>query len=118
LKRAPSYEDTLLRILEDAGHPLTFEQILAQLVKLRPYYDESSITLTLGTNGRFRVFPGNLYGLAEWKEEHFTLEYRVQRLLEAGDAVVQRQPKRDIVEAMNSVGSFVARVRERLDDES
>jgi len=119
LERAPSYEDALLRILEDAGHPLTFEQILAQLPKFRPYYDETSVFLTISTNQQFRTFPSNTYGLAEWCEEDFATDvYRVQRLFEVGDKVKCQGTKWEVFEAMHSVSRFIAQIREKTSYES
>lgn len=117
VKRALSYEETLVEILRRAGHPLTFQQILAQLPTFRPYYDENSIVLTLGTNERFRSFPDDTYGLAEWREEDFTEDYRLQRLFDEVEAIPSTtRPKTRVVEAMDGVDSFIARVRERAND--
>lgn len=116
LERATSYADALTQILRDAGHPLTITEVLAALVKFRPYYDETSVQLTLGTNGRFRSFPGNTFGLAEWREEDFTsANYRVQRLFENSDVAITRRTKPDVLEAINGVDRFIARIRENGD---
>jgi hypothetical protein len=61
-----SYVDAAAYILEAAGHPLTLEQVLERLPEVRPYFDHSSVIITLSTHSRFRSFPGNNYGLAEW----------------------------------------------------
>jgi RNA polymerase sigma factor (sigma-70 family) len=83
LERAISYVDALTQVLQDAGHPLTMTEILAALDKLRPYHDEASVQLTLGTNSQFRTLPRHTFGLAEWREEDFASgDYRVQRLFE------------------------------------
>jgi len=119
LERTLSYEDALVQILKEVGHPLTFQQILAQLPRLRPYYDENSIVLTLSTNGRFRAFLDNTYGLANWQEEDFSTEnYRVRRLFEMGSEVVYQGPKREVLEAIYDVDSFITRIRERTNRES
>jgi RNA polymerase sigma factor (sigma-70 family) len=117
VKRALSYEKTLVGILRRAGHPLTFQQILAQLPTFRPYYDENSIVLTLGTNERFRSFPDDTYGLAEWREEDFTEDYRLQRMFDGVETIPSTiRPKTRVIEAMDGVDSFIARVRERAND--
>lgn len=118
LERSLSYEEAIARILQRASHPLTFQQILAQLPALRSYYDESSIVLTLGTNERFRSFPGDTYGLAEWREDEVVTEdYRLKRLLEGVEvASSPTKLKPTVVEELNSVDSFIAQARERASD--
>jgi len=117
LEQALPYEDALEQILRQAGHPLTFQQILAELPKFRPYYEESSIVLTLGTNERFRSFPGDTYGLAEWREEHFTEDYRLQWLFNEVEAIPSAtRPKTEVVEALDGMDSFIARARKRAND--
>jgi hypothetical protein len=118
VKRARSYEETLVEILQQADHPLTFQQILAQLPTLRPYYDENSIVLTLGTNELFRTFPDGTYGLAEWREEDFTEDYRLQRLFDGVETIPSTtRPKARVIEALDGVDSFIARAREKANDE-
>ncbi|MCX6032959.1 MAG: hypothetical protein NT169_27190 [Chloroflexi bacterium] len=83
IERPVSYADALTQILRAAGHPLTITEILAAVVKLRPYYDEGSVQITLGTNGKFRAFPNNTFGLTKWREDDFARgDYRLQRLFE------------------------------------
>jgi RNA polymerase sigma factor (sigma-70 family) len=116
LERAVSYVDALTQVLQGAGHPLTITEILATLIKLRPYYDEASVQLTLGTNSQFRALPGHTFGLAEWREEDFASgDYRVQRLFETSEAVSLRGAKRKVLDAINGVDSFIARIRESGD---
>lgn len=116
LERAPSYVDALTQTLQAAGHPLTITEVLAALVKLRPYYDETSVQWTLGTNNRFRAFPGNTYGLVEWREEDFANDdYRIQRLFENSEVTTTRSAKPDVLEAINGVDNFIARIRENDD---
>jgi DNA-directed RNA polymerase alpha subunit len=118
VKRALSYKETLVEILRRAGHPLTFQQILAQLPTFRPYYDENSIVLTLGTNELFRTFPDGTYGLAEWREEDFTEDYRLQRLFDGVETIPSTtRPKARVIEALDGVDSFIARAREKANDE-
>lgn len=66
LEQSLSYMDAIAHILETVGHPLTLGQVLERLPEIRPYFDHSSVIITLGTHPRFRPFPGNAYGLAEW----------------------------------------------------
>jgi hypothetical protein len=114
MERALSYVETLVQMLQQAGHPLTFQQILAQLPTVRPYYDETSITITLGTNERFRSFADGTYGLAEWREDEFaTADYRSQRLFGALDIVPAVRPKPMVVQALDSVDDFIAQARGR-----
>lgn len=116
LERAQSYADALIQVLQAAGHPLTITEVLAALVKLRPYYGETSVQLTLGTNSRFRAFPGNTFGLAEWREEDFASDhYRIQRLFENSQVATTRSTKPDVLEAINGADSFIARIRENGD---
>jgi RNA polymerase sigma factor (sigma-70 family) len=116
VERALTYEDALAQILEEASHPMTYQEILAQMPKFRPYYDENSLVLTLGTNGRFRPFPGDTFGLVEWREEDFTEDYRLQRLFDEIEAVPSvTKLKTQVVEALDSVDGFIARARERTD---
>jgi len=118
LEQALSYEDALEQILRQTGHPLTFQQVLAELPKFRPYYEESSIVFTLGTNERFRSFPGDTYGLAEWQEEDFATEdYRLQRLFDGVEDIRSSSKlKAQVVEVLDSVDSFIAQVREKVSD--
>jgi hypothetical protein len=117
MERALSYVEALTQILQQAGHPVTFQEILAQLPKIRPYYDETSITITLGTNERFQSFADGTYGLAEWHEDEIaTAEYRSQRLLEALDSAPVVRPKPMLVQALDSVDDFIAQARERVSD--
>jgi len=105
----------LAQILQQAGHPLTFQQILAELPKFRPYYEESSIVITLGTNERFRSFPGDTYGLAEWQEDEVaTKGYRLKRLFDGVEVASSPRPKPKLTETLNGVDSFIAKARERL----
>ena len=113
LEQALSYEDTLVQILQQASHPLTFQQILAEIPAFRPYYEESSLLLTLGTNERFRSFPGDTYGLAEWQEDEVVNEdYRLRRLFEGVEVASSHKPKPKLMETLNGVDSFIARVRD------
>ena len=66
LERDLSYVDACAQILENVGHPLTFEQIMGRLPEVRQFFDESSVLITLGTHERFYTFSNNRYGLAEW----------------------------------------------------
>jgi hypothetical protein len=117
VERVVTYEEALAHILEETGHPMTYQQVLAKVPEFRPYYDETSIALTLGTNGRFRPFPGDTYGLAEWREEDLTEDYRLQRLFDEVEAVPSAtKPKPQLVEALDSVDDFIARARERTSD--
>ena len=117
VERALTYEEALTQIFEEAGHPLTYQQILAQVPEFRPYYDETSIVITLGTNERFRSLPGDTYGLAEWREEDFTEDYRLQRLFDEVEAVPSgAKPRTDVVEALDGVDGFIARAREKTND--
>jgi DNA-directed RNA polymerase alpha subunit len=112
LERSLTYEEALTQILEDAGHPLTFQEILAKLPEVRPFYDESSIVLSLGTNRTFKGFPNNTFGLAKWQEDDLMTEgYRVKRLLNTGEELYQRKPKKQVVEALDSMDSFIAQLR-------
>lgn len=118
LEQVLSYEDALAQILRQAGHPLTFQQILAELPKFRPYYEESSIVLTLGTNERFRSFLGNTYGLAEWQEDEVaTKDYRLKRLFDDVEVASSPKLRPEITKTLNGVDSFIAKARERLSDE-
>ena len=117
VERALTYEEALTQIFEEAGHPLTYQQILARMPQFRPYYEEASLVLTLGTNGRFRSFPGDTYGLAEWQEEDFSEDYRLQRLFDEVEVVPSvNKPKAEVVEALDDVDGFIARARERTND--
>jgi RNA polymerase sigma factor (sigma-70 family) len=113
VERALTYEEALTQIFEEADHPLTYQQILARMLKVRPYYEEASLVLTLGTSGQFRSFPGDTYGLAEWREDEFREDYRLQRLFDEVEAVPSvTKPKTKVVEALDSVDGFIARARE------
>jgi len=102
--------------LNDTGHPLTFTEILADLVKLRPYYDEASVQITLGINGRFRAFPNNTFGLTQWQEEDFAgKNYRVRRLFENSEEVALPKTKQGVVESLRTVDDFIARIRDNCD---
>jgi len=97
---------------------LTFQQILAELPKFRPYYEESSIVITLGTNERFRSFPGDTYGLAEWQEDEVaTKDYRLKRLFDDVEVASSPKLRPEIIKTLNGVDSFIAKARERLRDE-
>ena len=112
IERAASYIDALTQILQDAGHPLTITEILAALHKVRPYYDESSVQITLGINDCFRAFPGSTFGLANLRDEDFAgAHYRVQRLFETGQAVTPRSARQEVVEALSTVDDFIAHIR-------
>jgi len=112
IERSISYADALTQILQDARHPLTITEVLAALVKLRPYYDEGSVQITLGTNGKFRAFPNNTFGLAEWREEDFAGErYRLQRLFENAEKVTLTRTKQEVVESLSTVDDFIERIR-------
>jgi DNA-binding CsgD family transcriptional regulator len=112
IERAASYVNALTQILQDAGHPLTITEILAALVKLRPYYDEVSVQVTLGTNCRFHAFPNNTFGLAEWREENFASEhYRLQRLFENAEKVMASKTKQEVEESLTTVDDFIAQIR-------
>lgn len=65
LERELSYVDACVYVLEGAGHPLSFEQVLAKLPEVRQFFDENSVLLTLSTHERFQTF-SNKYGLAKW----------------------------------------------------
>jgi RNA polymerase sigma factor (sigma-70 family) len=118
LEQALHYEEVLAQIFQQAGHPLTFEQVLAEVPPLRPYYEESSLLLTLATNGRFRSFPDNTYGLVEWQEEDVsTDEYRLQKLFDQVAQVASSfKPKPGSLETLEGIDSFIAQAREKLDD--
>jgi len=112
IERAASYVDALTQILQDAGHPLIITEILAALVKLRPYYDEVSVQITLGINCKFHAFPNNTFGLTEWREEDFAGEdYRVKRLFENAEKVMPSKTKQEVVESLSTVDDFMARIR-------
>lgn len=116
IERSLSYADALTQILNDTGHPLTFTEILADLVKLRPYYDEASVQITLGINGRFRAFPNNTFGLTQWQEEDFAgKNYRVRRLFENSEEVALPKTKQGVVESLRTVDDFIARIRDNCD---
>ncbi len=116
IERAVSYVDALTQILQDAGHPLAITEILAALVKLRPYYDEVSVQITLGTNAQFRTFPGNTFGLAKWQEDDFAGgHYRLQRLFASAEGIMSSKPKREIVESLSTVDDFMARIQSNHD---
>lgn len=68
LERELSYVDACAQILENVGHPLSFDQIVARMPEMRQYFDESSIMITLGTHERFYSFSNNRYGLVEWSK--------------------------------------------------
>jgi DNA-directed RNA polymerase alpha subunit len=112
VERALSYVDALTQVLKDAGHPLSITEILAALVKLRPYYDEGSVNITLGTNCMFRAFPNNTYGLTEWRENDFAGElYRLRRLFENAEKVIPSKTKHEVVESLSTVDDFMAQIR-------
>lgn len=67
LEQPLTYQEALGKILQQAGHPLTYQEILAWLPEFRPYFTKSSIRLALGTSSRFSTFPGGAYGLVEWE---------------------------------------------------
>jgi RNA polymerase sigma factor (sigma-70 family) len=117
LEEALSYGDALAQILQQAGHPLTFQQILAELPRFRPYYEESSIVLTLGTNERFRSFPGDTYGLVEWQEDEIATEdYRLKRLFEGIEEPTSFRPNPKLTEILDGMDDFIAKAREKLSD--
>lgn len=111
LKRATPYLEGLVHILEQAGHPLTFEQILAEIARLRPHCEESSVVLTLGTTGRFRAFSDGTYGLAEWREEDLDSGYRLQNLLDAIDSPRPQRINRDIMAEIDSIDDIINEYR-------
>ncbi len=118
VERALTYEESLMQVFEEAARPLTYQQILAQMPKFRPYYEEASLVLTLGTSERFRSFPGDTYGLAEWREDDFAEDYRVQWLFDEVEAVPSvTKPKTKVVEALDGVDGFIARAREKTNHE-
>lgn len=112
LQQAPYYVDALTLILKQAGHPLTSDEILARLPAIRPYYEESSVILTLGTNSRFRIFPDETYGLSEWTSQEAADEgYRLKRLFESVESAASvTRPKQDLQRALNSVDDFFAQL--------
>lgn len=112
IERSISYADALTRILHNAGHPLTITEVLAALVQLRPYYDEGSVQITFGTNGKFRPFPNNTFGLTEWREEDFAGErYRIKRLFENAEKITLTRTKQEVVESLSTVDDFLERIR-------
>jgi hypothetical protein len=112
LKQAPFYEEALALILEEAGCPLSVGEILARLPEIRPYYEESSVIITLGTNGRFRAFSEQTYGLSEWTSQQFAGDdYRLKRLFEGIESVIPAaKPKQDLQQALDSVDDFFAQL--------
>jgi len=66
LEQAPTYEQAIASILEQAGQPLTSREIVARLPSVRPYFDKNAVAVALSANPRFRALPGRLYALAEW----------------------------------------------------
>lgn len=119
VERSLSYEETLAQILQQSGYPLTYQQILAKLPEFRPYYDETSILLTIATNKRFRSFPSGTYGLAEWQEDEFVTEdYRLQRLFDGIEVNSSTKIKPKVLEALNNVDNFIARIKGKSTDAS
>lgn len=110
-----TYEDAIAEILEQAGHPLTFEEVLADLPAVRPYYDESSVILTLGTNARFSAFPNKTYGLSEWTMGEILDEnYRLKRLFEGVDSTPgTNRIKPDLEDALDAVDDFITQLKEK-----
>jgi len=117
LDKALSYEEALAQLLEQAGYPLTFQEILARLPALRPYYDESSVAIVLGTNNRFRSFRDGTYGLAEWQEDKLaTEEYRLRRVL--GDVEhpsSAHKSKPTLEKTIEGVDDFIYQSRKRME---
>jgi hypothetical protein len=113
LEKAISYANALEIILRRNGHPMTFEEVLAKLPEIRPYYDESSVLITLGTIEKFKGFSNNTYGLAIWKEDNFlTDDYRIKRILNNGINPVGKKPKKDVIKELLSVDDFISTLRE------
>jgi DNA-directed RNA polymerase alpha subunit len=112
IERSTSYVETLTQILRDAGHPLSITEILAALVRVRPYYDEGSVQIVLGTTSCFRPFAGNTFGLAEWREEDCAAEqYRLKRLFENAEANKPTRVRLQVAESIDTVDDFIDRLR-------
>ena len=112
LEQALFYEDALVQILSTEGCPLSFQEILAKMPEVRPYYEESSIMLTLGTNSRFKQFGGSTYGLSDWEEDQMiTKDYRLHRLFSDVELPPKPQQKPDLMESLDSVDSFITKAR-------
>ena len=77
------WECVVPQSLRESGRPLSIQAVFTRVCDVRDCKESTvSMLLTLGSNGRFRSFPGDLYGLAEWNDDDFSdLSLRGKRLL-------------------------------------
>ena len=114
LERSEFYPDIMERVLRESGHPLTIQETLTRVCEIRDC-KESTIVMTLTLNPRFRVFPGNVYGLAEWRDEDFAGDvYREKRLLAAiteDELLNRRRPKQNVAQTLQDIDDLLSTAR-------
>ena len=114
LEPAEFYPDIIERIFRECGHPLSLQQILTRVCEERDC-KETTVTMILQFNDRFRAFPGGVYGLTEWRDDEFPdRSYREKRLIAAiveSEVRNKRKPKREIVHALQDIDDLIGSAR-------
>jgi len=114
LEQVEFYPDIIERIFHKVGHPLSLQEIFTRVCEIRDS-KESTVMMLLTLNDRFRAFPGEVYGLADWREEDFSdLSYREKRLLEVvveEDPQKKRRPKPQVIQALSDIDELISHAR-------
>jgi len=116
LERSEYYIDIIERIFLESGHPLTIQETLSKVCEIRNCR-ESTVTMLLMLNERFRAFPGNAFGLVEWQEEDYLNEsYREKRLLSAiteDELLNRRKPQQETARTFQDIDNLLSNARSR-----
>ena len=109
LERSEFYADILERVFRECGHPLTIQETLTLVCDIRDC-KESTIMMLL-TDPRFRAFPGDVYGLEEWRDDEFCgAAYREQRLLTSitdDELLSRRKRKPRVAQTLRDIDSLL-----------
>lgn len=112
LERSEFYPDIIEQVFRECGHPLSIQETLSRVCDVRDC-KESTVMMLLTLNPRFRAFPGDVYGLAEWRDNEFNNPlYREKRLLAAvtkDEFLNRRKPKTEVARTLRDIDNlFVA----------
>jgi hypothetical protein len=114
LERSEFYADIIERIFRECGHPLSIQETLSRLCDVRDC-KESTVMMLLTLNPRFRTFPGDVYGLAEWQDDDFFDPlYREKRLLAAvteDEFLNRRKPKTKVARTLRNIDNLFGTAR-------
>lgn len=114
LERSEFYPDIVEHVLRESEHPLTIQETLTRVCEIRDC-KESTVLMLLTLNPRFRVFPGNVYGLAEWRDEDFLDDaYREKRLLASiteDELLNRRKPKQNVAQTLQDIDDLLGAAR-------